>query len=251
MNCSRDLIEAYVDEEIDASQRAAFEDHLPICPECSRIYGWLMRQKAAVRGAVPYYEAPSALHDSVRAALGRLALENSRPAPRPVPWRALAIAASVLLVFSLSWNVLLLQPRRAATDLAGTVFADHIRSLAGPGLVDVATSDQHTVKPWFAGKLDFSPVVKDLGAQGFLLAGGRIDYLADRRVAALVYHRRGHVINLFTWPVKSSSVAGFAISRNGYNLIEWTGGAMVYWAVSDVSAADLKDFRSLFQSRDR
>src|SRR5439155_24246996 len=121
------------------------------------------------------------------------------------------------------------------------------RSLLGSRLVDVASSDQHTVKPWFAGKLDFSPAVRDLAGQGFPLAGGRLEYLSGRRVAALVYYRRQHVINLFTWPGGSSSVSETSTSLDGYNLLQWTDGSMTYWVVSDASSAELKIFRSLFR----
>jgi len=153
----------------------------------------------------------------------------------------------LLLVASVAWNLAQLRPRSFQTDLAENVLSDHIRSLIGTRLVDVPSSDQHTVKPWFAGKLDFSPEVKDLEAQGFPLVGGRIEYLAGRRVAALVYHRRQHVITLFIWPDASSSGADAGISRNGYNLLHWTAGPMTYWAVSDVSTSDLEKFQSLYR----
>ena len=200
MKCSEHLIEAWLDEEIDAAQVAALEQHLLTCPNCSRTYARLLQQKADVKEVAPYYNAPSELRQSLRGALDRLAArEAAPPQARSVHWRRLAIAAMLLLFLSLSWN--LIQWRsRPVSELAEAVFADHIRSLAGPAVVDVVSSDQHTVKPWFAGKLDFSPIVKDLQAQGFPLAGGRVDYLVGRRVAALVYHRRQHVINLFVWP---------------------------------------------------
>jgi anti-sigma factor RsiW len=247
VNCSPDLIEAYMDEEIDAAQRAALERHFATCEECATTYASLLKQKADLRAAAPYYAAPPEVHRSVRYALGRMVTEEARP-PRPeTPWRSLATAASVLLVISIGANFLQLRSRSAEANLSESVFADHIRSLLGPGLIDVASSDQHAVKPWFAGKLDFSPVVKDLAADGFALAGGRVDYLADRRVAALVYHRRQHVISLFAWPAGSSSAGATTISRNGYNLVHWTEASTTYWAVSDVSLGDLETFRRLFR----
>jgi anti-sigma factor RsiW len=247
MNCSPDLIEAYVDEELGAVERASLERHLAGCKECAATYAWLLKQKAEFRAAAPYYVAPPELRRSVRNALGRLNAAETTPPRREAPWRALAIAASVLLVVSTVANFLQFRSRPAEGNLVESVFADHIRSLLGAGLIDVASSDQHTVKPWFAGKLDFSPVVKDLAANGFPLAGGRIDYLADRRVAALVYHRRQHVINLFAWPAGSSLAGETAIARNGYNLVRWTDSSMTYWAVSDVSLSELEAFRNLFR----
>ncbi len=247
MTCSLDLIEAYLDEELDAAQHAAMEQHVTSCPSCSEAYARLRKQKAGIKAAAPYYNAPAELRRSIRNDLRRVAAHSAKPAGVEVPWRWLAIAASLLLVVSVSLNVVQLRPRAVESDLAESVLSDHLRSLLASHLVDVASSDQHTVKPWFAGKLDFSPDVNDFEAQGFPLAGGRIEYLAGRRVAALVYHRRQHVINLFVWPEASAASAQASISHNGYNLLHWTSGAMTYWAVSDASAAELQRFRSLFK----
>lgn len=246
MNCSQDLLEAYLDEELDAVQCAAVEQHLSTCRDCSEVYTRLSQQKAGVRAAAPYHRAPRELHQSINRSLQRLSAKEDKPRVREMPWRWIAIAASVLLFLSVSWNLLQLRSRTVGAELASNVLADHIRSLLGTGLVEVASSDQHTVKPWFAGKLDFSPEVRDLQAQGFPLAGGRIDYLDGRRVAALVYHRRLHVITLFVWPTDSVSRGTSSISRNGYHLLHWTDSSMSYWAVSDVSMSELETFRALF-----
>jgi len=155
----------------------------------------------------------------------------------------MAIAASLLLALSVGWNIVQLRSRPAAEDVRRSVIAGHVRSLIGDHLLDVASTDQHTVKPWFAGKLDFAPVVKDLAAQGFPLAGGRVDYLADRRVAALIYYRRLHVITLYQWPSGAVSAEENSRSDDGYNVLHWTGEGMTWWAVSDVSAAELQVFR--------
>jgi anti-sigma factor RsiW len=246
MNCSRDLIEAYVDNELDAAQHSAVEQHLATCPTCSETCVRLRMQTASIKAAAPYYKPPPDLQQSVRNALRRVASEKAKPLSE-VPWRWLTIAASLLLAVSVSWNVAQFRPRSSEVAVAENVLSDHIRSLIGTRLVDVPSSDQHTVKPWFAGKLDFSPEVKDLEAQGFPLVGGRIEYLADRRVAALVYHRRQHVITVFIWPDASSSAVGARISRNGYNLLHWTAGPMTYWAVSDLAISDLEKFRALYK----
>lgn len=255
MNCSRELIEAYLDEELDASLRVAVERHLAACPDCSHVHAGLLEQKADIKAAAPYFRAPANLRRSIRGALEQAAAEHSKPpaltAPRrgmgiTAPWRGLAIAASLLLLISVFWNVIQMRPRTAGSELADAIVTDHIRSLIGAHLLDVPSSDQHTVKPWFAGKLDFSPDVRDLSAQGFPLVGGRVEYLEGRRVAALVYQRRLHVINLFVWPAGPSGTEA-PISRNGYNLIHWTTGPMTYWAVSDVNAADLAMLRDLYK----
>jgi anti-sigma factor RsiW len=246
MSCSRDLIEAYLDGELDAAQHALVQQHMTGCPNCSEAYARLSRQKADIKAVAPYYSAPPDLQRSVLQGLQRLESEAVKPV-RELPWRWVAIAASILLVASLSWNVIQMRPRVAEGDLADIILTDHIRSLIGTRLVDVPSSDQHTVKPWFAGKLEFAPDVRDLSAQGFPLMGGRVEYLDGRRVAALVYQRRMHVINLFIWPAGSAAGPETAVSRNGYNLIHWTTGPMTYWAVSDLNAGELATLRSLYK----
>lgn len=246
MTCSRDLIEAYLDRELDAGLQATVEEHVASCPDCSETCAQLRREKAGVRAAAPYYRAPAGLQETVRQELRRIHSPHASTA-QPVPWRGLAIAASFLLALSVGWNLIQLRPRPAKAVLADAVVSDHVRSLLGTHLVDVPSSDQHTVKPWFAGKLDFSPEVRDLDTQGFPLQGGRIEYLAGRRVAALVYKRREHVINLFIWPAGADSEPDGTESLNGYHLIHWTTGPMAYWAISDAGLGELGAFRDLYR----
>ena len=132
-------------------------------------------------------------------------------------------------------------------NVAENILSDHIRSLIGTHLLDVPSSNQHTVKPWFNGKLDFSPDVKDFASQGFPLIGGRLDYLMDRPVAALIYGRRQHVINVFTWPADSPLMAESHHSRNGDNAIHWSHGSMTFWAVSDIAPTELGQFKNLYE----
>lgn len=245
MSCSAGLVEAYLDDELDAAERAAIERHLAECADCTNRYARLSKQKGDVKQAAGYYKAPAELQESIRRGLRREAGEAKRIAT--APWRPLAIAASLLLIVSASWNAVQMRTRATEAGLPDTVLNDHLRSLIGTHLLDVPSSDQHTVKPWFAGKLDFSPDVRDLANQGFPLVGGRLEYLEGRRIAALVYHRRQHVINLFIWPVGSSPRDESAISRNGYNLRHWASGPMTYWAVSDVSAPELETLRNLYR----
>jgi len=199
----------------------ALADHVRSCPSCM------------IGAHARYYEAPAGLEERIR---GRL-----KGSAAPVPWRWMAIAASVLLAVSLTWNISLLRSRDnvLATDLVSA----HVRSLTGTHLLDVPSSDHHTVKPWFAGKLDFSPAVKDV--EGFPLLGGRLEYLEGHPAAALIYGRRNHVINLFIW--LSPATATISQARNGYNLESWYADGMTFWAVSDVNGAELRDFVALYR----
>jgi anti-sigma factor RsiW len=184
-----------------------------------------------VRRNARYYQAPAGLERNIRQNLRR---EISPPAL----WRGIAIAASVLLMASIAWNIAMLRSR-AATD----VLSAHIRSLTGTHLFDVPSSDQHTVKPWFNGKLDFAPPVKDL--DGFPLLGGRLEYFDAHPAAALIYGRRNHTINLFIWP--SPPTAEVSQSQNGYHLESWSANGMTFWAVSDLNETELKEFMSLYR----
>ena len=240
MNCSPERIELLFDGELDAAQQVEAREHIAGCSECAALYAGLVEQRAEIRSAAPYCKAPAELGQSVRAALRR----EMKPAGATF-WRPLAIAASLLLIASAAWNVEQLRSRSAGEGMAQVILDDHLSSLVGSHLLDVVSSDQHTVKPWFAGKLDFSPDVKDLAEQGYPLAGARVDYIAGRRVAALVYHRRQHEITVFIWPGAGESEA--ALSRNGYNLLRWSAGPMTYWAVSDVSAAELRSLQSMLK----
>jgi anti-sigma factor RsiW len=248
MNCSQDLIESYMDEELEPGLSASVEEHLLNCQPCSEACSRFRAQQANIRSAAPYYTAPPQLERSVRNALRQAATSEARPAASGLPWRWLAVAATILLAISVSWNIRQSPRRIMENDLvAQNILSDHIRSLIGTHLLDVPSSNQHTVKPWFNGKLDFSPDVKDFASQGFPLIGGRLDYLIDRPVAALVYGRRQHVINVFTWPAGPALMAERHYSRNGYNAIHWSHGSMTFWAVSDIAPAELAQFKNLYE----
>jgi len=187
----------------------------------------------------PYYTAPPGLEHRIRQSL-------PDPAPQPAWWRWAAIAASLLLVASVATNVAMFRSRISGRQLtAEAVLSAHVRSLAGTHLIDVPSADQHTVKPWFNGRLDFSPAVKTL--PGFPLLGGRLEYFDGHPAAALVYGRGKHIVNLFTWPARGAPMTEGNETRNGYHIQSWSAGGMAYWAVSDVNKADLRNFVSLYR----
>ncbi|HZS54618.1 MAG TPA: anti-sigma factor [Bryobacteraceae bacterium] len=243
MSCQQvhQFLDAYIDRELDLATTLEFEDHLKECSGCRTIYEQYKDLHDSVQAQLSYFEASDRLQRKVRAAL-RSDGSDARREWFP-HWRAWAIAASIVAVILIG-TVLFqtLKRSRQSEMLAEQVVSSHIRSLMANHLSDVISSDQHTVKPWFNGKLDFAPVVKDLASQGFPLAGGRLDYLADRPVAALVYKRRQHTINLFLWPSPDSDSRPGTETARGYNVVHWTQAHMNYWAVSDLNAAELGEF---------
>ena len=249
MRCtsSEHLLELHLDGELSASESAEIQEHVENCVSCGGLYQRLERLQTDIRTQVIRHRAPAQLQQSIQAAL-RKAAASEPPAPR-IHWNWMAVAASVLLFASMAWNVAFLRSRDSARDVvAREVLSSHLRSLMGTHLLDVPSSDQHTVKPWFNGKLNFSPDVRDFASQGFRLVGGRVEYISDRPVAALVYQRRQHIINLFTWPSLSSSQSGYSeMQRNGYNLVSWTEHGITCWAVSDLQTGELEQFAQLYK----
>ncbi|HTE91157.1 MAG TPA: anti-sigma factor, partial [Terriglobales bacterium] len=208
---------------------------------------------SALKSSDLYFKAPALLKRRIRESLGAEnkdapTLQRSN-APTLFWWQwlkwGIPIAGTALIAFALTTSFI-----RASTDerLAQEVTANHVRSLMATHLTDVTSSDQHTVKPWFDGKIDFAPPVKDLAAQGFPLIGGRLDYLQNRPVAALVYQRHKHFVNLFIWPAtRSSSTTKKAAVRQGYNLVHWNDSGMTFWAVSDLNPVELREFAELIK----
>src|SRR5581483_424721 len=150
-----------------------------------------------------------------------------------------AVAGGALIARTIVHNL-----RAPANAVAEDVVSDHVRSLLADHLFDVRSTDQHTVKPWFLGKLNYAPPVTDLAADGFPLVGGRLDYVSGRNVAALVYQRQKHTINLFVWPSDDGSSVAPPSSIRGFQVEHWIRDGMTFWAVSDLNAAELHEFRT-------
>jgi len=246
MSCQevRELLDGYIDTELDVVTTLQFERHLKACGSCQAFLERYQQFTRAVQANLTRFDAPAGLESKIRSQLG---LSPSRQASAPTTpfadWRRWAVAASLIGVLVLTGTLLMLLKRRSGSDLlAEQVVSSHIRSLMANHLSDVASTDQHTVKPWFSGKLDFAPVVRDLAAEAFPLIGGRLDYLDDRSVAALVYKHRQHTINVFLWPSRNSDSGLQTLNMKGFNIVHWTQAHMTYWAISDLNASELRDF---------
>lgn len=239
------MLHGLLDGELDATNALALEAHLRTCPGCTAELERLQALGRLTRAPGVAYSAPSALADRIEASLGGAARRRGAPRLRTLaPWGVsgamAALAAGLALV--------MIQPGGHERAIEAEVIAGHIRSLQANHLVDVATSDRHTVKPWFNGKVDFAPPVIDLASAGYPLAGGRLDYLHGRTVAALVYRRRQHAINLFVWRSASGERLSGEAARDGYDVVYWTKGGLEFWAVSDVDAKDLEAFARAYRS---
>jgi anti-sigma factor RsiW len=243
-------LDAYVDGELAPREARELEAHLAACDACAQLHRVRVALGTAIRAQIPALRAPDGLEMRVRTSL-RAAAQH--PGPRRVmptgATRWLALAASLAVVAVGGWRLGL--SHAGAEALAGQVLASHVRSLMPGHLTDMISSDQHTVKPWFNGKLDFSPPVYDFAGRGFPLIGGRLDYVGGRPVAALVYGRRQHLINVFLWPAARGAGGGpAAVNQQGYHLLHWTTPEYSYWVASDVGVAELHEFAGLLARGD-
>lgn len=247
----RVMLHGFVDGELDSVHAAQFEDHLATCANCRAEMEGVRAVREIIDQDGVKWRPPEALRSQVLSMLSfeQAATASNLPRQTPVWRRALdfirqwsfvpslaVLATGAFLFINAPSQTLLLQDQ---------IMASHVRSMMADHLTDVLTSDQHTVKPWFNGKIDFSPPVSDLAKDGFPLVGGRVDYFGGRAVAALVYRRHGHVINLFIWPAASAAQA--TTVHDGYNMRQWSDGGLVFWAISDVASGDLAEFETLFR----
>lgn len=250
MSCelAKVVLHGYLDNELDAARALEFERHLESCRECAGALGSSEALRASLQGSGLYERATPALRERVRSGL-KAATKNGAPKQSAQPaWHWWAVAASILIVGTMFWFALPSLDRTPPTTNLRTVemIDAHVRSLQAGHLTDVTSTDQHTVKPWFDGKLDFVPPVKDYSEEGFTLIGGRLDALTGRSVAALVYTRRKHFINVFVWPTQEADTPIHPPgTQQGFNWVHWRHKGMEFCAVSDASVSDLHELAQL------
>jgi anti-sigma factor RsiW len=245
------LLNGHLDQELDAANAFHVEDHMRTCSACANEYQRLTQLRAMLCQDALRYPAPDRLRARI---LGAIEPALARPIlPAPVRWwqrlsRGYRLGVPAV-AFATGIAMIMVLPRQSL-DLEQELVSEHVRSLMANHITDVTTSDQHTVKPWFDGRLDFAPPVIDLAGEGFALTGGRLDYIAGRAVAALVYKRREHIINVFIWPAEKDGIGAGRVQssvNNGYNTLHWFGSGMTFWAISDLNPAELQEFTGRFQ----
>ena len=253
MNCREchDFIDPYIDNELDVAAAVLVKQHLHDCPHCQPLLESRKALRALLDNPELQFEVPDSLRKKIQSALPAATSSATHRSGRrsvilwfSVPLALAAVFAVVLgLVFLYKETI---HDRSRGNALAEEVISSHVRSLLATHLLDVPSTDQHTVKPWFDGKLKFSPPVQDFADSGYRLIGGRLDYINGRDVAALVYQRFKHIINVFISPSESGrSEAVQSFTKDGYNVLHWARDGFDFWAVSDVNAGDLKAFADL------
>jgi anti-sigma factor RsiW len=257
MSCdlTQRVVPGYLDGELDLVGMIEMEAHLNVCSTCAQELESHQALRSALQRSSLFHGAPIVLRERIQSSLrasSEADIQKSRIKWQSLNFWQLAWAFALLVLISISgWQWMArLQETSSDQRITAEVFSSHVRSLEANHLMDVVSTDQHTVKPWFDGKLDFSPPVEDLASDGFPLVGGRLDYVENRAVAALVYQRRKHFINVFVWTNSAGPSSTQPIeSRQGYNIMRWSRGGFQFWAVSDVSAPDLAEFVRLLGAR--
>jgi anti-sigma factor RsiW len=250
-NCL-EMLNSYIDGELSADEAAQVREHLQSCADCAREHRKLLETSSLLRGRLMRYEAPDVLKARIRSGLVGSPREvepraRNLPSERRRDWVRGFAAAAVVAIVSSALTVVAVRQGAPDTSVANQVLTSHIRSLMPGHLTDVASNDQHNVKPWFNGRVNVSPAVPRLDSVGFPLIGGRLDYIDGHSAASVVYTRRQHVINVFSWPVPGGSDATTTSTSNGYHLIRTRKNGVETWFVSDLNVAELQDFAARFE----
>jgi anti-sigma factor RsiW len=250
MSCtmSESIIDPLLDGELSPDEAAEARAHVETCGECAAMLNARRELSGQLRQA-GRYEAPDVLRARVRAIIGTPIAARSASAPRTrssyLGRGVLAAAAVVVLVLGGRWGL----ARSRANAVPGQVLANHLRSLLPGHLIDVQSNDQHNVKPWFNGRVPISPDVPALDSAGYVLVGGRVDYVGATPAAVVVYKRRQHVINVFSWEAGGADAAPAAEDRNGFHLVHLERSGIESWIVSDLNRGELDDFVKRYAAR--
>jgi anti-sigma factor RsiW len=254
MTCATclEMLSSYIDGELSADESAQVREHLQSCADCAREHRKLLDTSSLIRRRLMRYEAPDVLKARIRAGLIGWPREvdprtANLPSRQRRDWVRGFAAATVVALVSSALTVVAVRQGAPDTSVGNQVLTSHIRSLMPGHLTDVASNDQHNVKPWFNGRVNVSPAVPRLESVGFPLIGGRLDYIDGHSVASVVYTRRQHVINVFSWPVPGGSDATSTSTSNGYHLIRTRKNGVETWFVSDLNVAELQDFAQGFE----
>jgi anti-sigma factor RsiW len=255
MPCPDSLrVQAYFDGEADAITAADIERHMGHCDECRALYRSLKELRTALHTDLPHTQIPPALRARVVRSLDQESSlgtpqRRARPAWRTRPFWVGAITGGLGMAAVVATLAFLLLSPQLSPPVVDELLNAHVNSLLSAHLIDVVSTDQHTVKPWFAGRTDVSPLVADFEPQGYRLVGGRVDYLEHQRAAVVVYRHGAHVINVFSWAATRQPLPG-KLTRNGYHLVFWKAGDLQYCAVSDTSWNELLELVRLLQDLD-
>ena len=246
MSCGdcRPMLEALIDEELGPEEAERVRAHVATCVECARTLESQKDLSRLLRDNLVHYEAPDVLKARIRGALSQTA-ESSESVRTPAlrgRWIRLAAAGLAIAVASSGTTFLAMRGATSERSLASEVLASHVRSLMPGHVVDVASNDQHNVKPWFNGRLALSPPVPRIDSLNFRLIGGRLDYLSGHPAAVVVYARRQHVINVYAWPQPGADTRESSRSSQGYNIVTWRSGDVEFWVVSDLNGKELAEF---------
>ncbi len=253
MRCNecRDLLNAYLDDELMPEESEAIRGHLSSCSECAAEHRTLLAVSERLKANLERFRAPDVLKARIRGALAQPSAFDAPVRSRSLPWPSLIAAGLLIAAVSAGGSFAVARRSASPTPIGEQVLSSHIRSLMPGHLTDVASTDLHNVKPWFNGRLDLSPTVPRLDTAGFPLVGGRLDYVGGRPVAAVVYMRRQHIINVFSWPVDAGSTrAPTESTEKGYHLVHWSADGQEFWAASDLSVPELAQFVALFTGND-
>ena len=245
MTCdeARILLHALIDGELDAGHAREVEEHIAGCPACAAELAAYREMSKTIAAADLRYAAPPLLRKRIEAALPKEQMPNRRAV-----LRGFAMGSAVSAIAATGLVAIVLR-NDDAQRIEFEIVSAHLRSLQAGHLTDVISTDQHTVKPWFNGKLDVAPPVVDLTSQGFTLIGGRLDYVDARPTGAIVYRRRAHVINLFVAQTASTQRRPARIDAiQGFNIRSWSDRGLNYWAVSDIAADELAEFGEKFEA---